>query len=252
MENLDVKTLPWAVGITFIDTETSASFVTLDNGMILSDMSIGDPAARTHEVTIPGKDGVLDLTDALGGVNYENRTITLEFRIIEYTTERFHAANSKMRNALDGRRMKVILGDDPGYYWLGRCAVDSDRSGKYVSVVKVTIDAEPFKYNVLSSYDPWVWDRFSFVDGVITQSADVVLTGATKSVTLPADPARCKLVLWLNTGTAKARLSTDATWHTLASGSNSFPEIRLSNTSASTLLLNGTATVGIEYRVGSL
>jgi hypothetical protein len=252
MENLDVKTLPWATDVAFTDEDNGEKFSTLDNGMILSDMSIGDPAARTHGVTIPGKDGVLDLTEALGGIYYENRTVELDFRIIDYTEKLFHLTSSKMRNALDGRKMKIILGDDPDHYWMGRCAVDVDRSGRYVSIVKVTVDADPYKYNVLSSYDPWEWDRFSFVDGVITQEADVTLTGSVKTVKLPVDPTRCKLVLWLNTGTAKARLSTDATWHTLASGSNSFPEIRLSNISESTLYLDGTGSVGIAYRIGSL
>jgi hypothetical protein len=251
-EILDVKTLPWAVSVTFIDTATNAKFETLGNGLILVNEDIGNPDTRTHGVAVPGKDGKLDLTEALGGFVFENRTISLEFRVIEHTTTRFHATASKLRNAINGRKMKIILGDDPGYYWIGRCSVDASHIGRSVSTVEVKMDAEPFKRSVVSSYDPWEWDRFSFVDGVVTQPKDVVLTGSMKSVALPLDPARGRVVLWLNTGSAQARLSTDATWHALASGANSMPEIRMSDTATSTLYLTGTGTVGVEYRVGSL
>ena len=87
---------------------------------------------------------------------------------------------------------------------------------------------------------------------MVTSQSDISLSGGTESVTLPKDPARGKPTLWLNSGSARARLSTDPTWHTLRNGANLYPEIRQSADGEVTLLLDGSGSVGIEYRIGSL
>lgn len=223
-----------------------------DWDLVLRSFEIEDANARRFAVAIPGRDGVLDLSDALGGVYYENRKIVMNFVCVNFVSERFHLLASTMRNALDGKVMRLTFSGDLAYFYRGRVQVDAEWGGLNYSVITVTMDAEPHKYNVISSYDPWKWSPFNFVTGVITQASDVVLNGGTETVTLPPDPARGKPTLWLNTGNARARLSTEQTWHTLKAGANLFPEIRMSATEQTRLLLNGTGSVGIEYRVGSL
>jgi len=223
-----------------------------DWNLVLRSFEIEDANARRFAVEIPGRDGVLDLSDALGGVYYENRKIVLNFACVNFVTERFHLLASIMRNALDGKVMRLTFSGDLAYFWRGRAQVDAEWGGLNYSVITVTIDAEPHKYSVISSYEPWEWSPFNFVTGVITQASDIALTGGTVTVTLPVDPARGKPTLWLNTGSAKARLSSDQKWHTLKAGANLFPEIRMSATAEVQLLLNGTGSVGVEYRVGSL
>lgn len=227
-----------------------------DLGLFLCDVDISDPDARRYQVEVPGRDGALDLTEALGGVYFENREIELTLVCVNYTTARFHLISSQLRNLLDGRLVRMTLSDDIGHFWRGRCQVETSRSGLDATEVVVRMDAEPHKYNVFGSYEPWKWSPFSFVDGVITRAEDVVLVnGETKTVSLPVDPARLKPTLWLNTGgsgSVSAKLSTDPTWHVLRSGKNTVPEIRLSDRTGVVLQLRGTGRVGIDYRVGSL
>lgn len=218
-------------------------------------MKVPDAKARGYEVTIPGRDGTLDLTEALGGVYFENREITLEFLYDQGSEERFHYESSRIRNIIDGKVFRVSASTDMGYFWLGRCSVDTSMLGRDMMKLTVTVDAGPHKLSVSSSYEAWRWSPFSFVDGVVTQPSDVTLSNQTKTVTLPVDPARGKPALWLNSGAAgavTARLSSSTLWLSLKPGKNVFPEIRMSDKEQRTLVLRGTGSVGVEYRLGSL
>ena len=242
--------------ITFIDEGTSMEYDTRDWGYFLAPvMEIPDAQARRYEQTIPGMDGKLDLTDALGGTVYENRELTFTFVFANGTPQQYHTEASRIRNMLDGKKFRAILSDDLGWYWVGRCQVEAKRVGRGLMALVITMDAGPYKLNVTSSYEAWRWDPFSFVDGVVTQQEDIDLNNQTKTVSLPIDPSGSKVKLWLNVasnGSVSAKLSSDQTWHPLKMGSNLIPEIRMSRTSETTLQLKGTGSVGVEYRVGSL
>ena len=252
-----------------IDTHANSKYATItvdatdttydlrDLGFLLESYKIPDPTARRHEVSVPGRDGTLDLTEALGGVYFENRTIQLDLNGNALTSELFVLNSSMLRNALDGKVCKLTFSDDLPYYWLGRAAVDAERLGRHHMSVQISLDAYPYKLAHESSYEPWKWSPFSFVDGVVTRPEDVVLNNQTKTVTLPADPARQKVTLWLNSGSSgsvRVRTSREdsATYHLLRLGRNRFPEVRMAADAETILYLTGKGTVGIDYRRGSL
>lgn len=252
---LDPHTVGTATWVRFVDEATGESIDSRDLDVVVSAYSVSDTPARRYTVEVPGRDGALDLTEALGGVYFGNREVTIELNAAGITREQGRYIASHLRNTLDGKLVRCIASDDPAYFWLGRCQVDADKERMFpVLNVTITIDAEPYKHGITSSYEPWLWDLFSFVDGVITQQSDVILDNETKSVTLPKDPARGKPILWLNSssGTVSARLSTDQTWHLLRSGKNTLPDIRMRAESEVVLQLRGTGSVGVEYRIGSL
>lgn len=242
---------------TIVVESTGTVYDTRALGFLLESYKIPDPNARRHEVKVPGRDGTLDLTEALGGVYFENRNISLELNGNAITSEHFQRNCSILRNALDGRVCKLTFSDDPNYYWLGRVAVDAVRLGRHHMSITVKLDAYPYKLSLDGSYDPWRWSPFSFVDGVVTHPEDVVLSNQTKTVTLPVDPARQKVTLWLNTGSSgSVRVRTDrestSAYHLLRLGRNRFPEVRLAADAETTLYLTGRGSVGIDYRRGSL
>ena len=240
--------------VVFTDEVTGEELDTREWGFFVAPiMSIPDAVARTVVQEVPGMDGVLDLTEALGGVRFENRE--LEFQLIydNNNESTFHYMASQVRNALDGRRMRVLFSEDVGWYWTGRCQVGTEKVGRRLMSLGVTVDAYPFKQSVASSYEMWKWDPFSFRDGVITRQQDVELNGGTATVDLPKDPSGSKVTLWLNSGTSvRARMSTETSWHTLRSGKNTFAEIRMSADRETQIVLSGTGSVGVDYRVGSL
>lgn len=239
--------------VTFIDEATNSRYVTTtDWDLIWRSIEIEDALARRFSVTVPGRDGQLDLSDALGGIYYENRNIVLEFVCVNYIIERFNLLASRIRNALDGKVCRVVLSNDSSYFWRGRPQIEAEWGGLNYSIIRVSMDAEPYKYSVSSSYDPWIWNTFSFVNGTIVTESDVVVNNRTIERTLPADRARGKPTIWLNNGEVQVKLSTMTQWLTLKSGANVFPEIRMSAQEPKVLQLKGKGTVGIDYRLGSL
>lgn len=239
---------------TFTVEKTNVSYNTKSAWKLFrAHFEIDDAELRRYEVVVPGRDGKLDLSDALGGTYFEDRNITMTFRCINYTSERFHLLASTIRNAIDGKKCRIVLSDDPAYYWSGRPQVEASWDGDKSDIV-ITASVFPYKLSTVTGYEAWKWDPFSFVDGRITKQEDVVLENQTKSVSLPIDPARGKVTLWLNSGDVSAQMVAygDYTWHKLKSGVNTFPTIRLSDEKRVWLNLRGTGSVGVEYRLGSL
>lgn len=57
-----------------------------DWGLIWTDVKIESPEEQRKYITIPGRDGVLDLTEALkNGVRYGNRSVTNTFILPDRT-----------------------------------------------------------------------------------------------------------------------------------------------------------------------
>lgn len=127
-------------GIKF---DTKHSYDDLD--LILSSKTIGSPSVKITTVDIPGADGVLDFTEFFGEPKYNNRTLTFEFRSIKTFSAQL-AQDSSVKNALHGKKMKIILDDDPSYYFYGRVSVgDWESENNIVGKVTITCDCEPYK-----------------------------------------------------------------------------------------------------------
>lgn len=77
---------------------------------------------------------------------------------------------SEISEFIHGKKLRMVLEDDPGYYYEGRFWVDSwesnnDGSG---STITISYSVEPYKVSILSSLDEWIWDPFSFYTGTIS------------------------------------------------------------------------------------
>ena len=66
--------------------------------------------------------------------------------------------------------MRIVLDDDPTFFYLGRCRVSSFTNSKGVGTISVECDCEPYKYKI---------DR-TVVTMAITGTVDVVLTNSRK------------------------------------------------------------------------
>lgn len=86
-----------------------------DWGLKLESMSISFPEAKTDQVDIPGANGLLDLSEVNGQICYKNRTLTLNFSLLDDYTE-WHDLSSKIAKVLHGKVIKCVLPDDPNYY----------------------------------------------------------------------------------------------------------------------------------------
>lgn len=114
-----------------------------DLGLILSDCSISPATPKTNYINIPGADGSLDLTEALGEVKYNDRTGKLVFSVLP--TDDFEEKKSEISNFLNGKRFKITLDKDPDWYYQGRCSINSWKCDKKVGQITVDLKLQPFK-----------------------------------------------------------------------------------------------------------
>lgn len=115
-----------------------------DLSLILTDKEIGTPAPKTALVNIPGGDGVLDFTEAFGGVKYENRKLSFDFVTI-VPQEEFMEQFSLIQNALHGQRMEISLDADPGWFYTGRVSVSPWKADRRVGKITIDCDCQPYK-----------------------------------------------------------------------------------------------------------
>ena len=174
-----------------------------DFGLILSSKSVSLPRAKTKTVEVPGADGELDLTDVLTDeVKYSNRKLQFTFTVIDHFNG-WATRLSQVTNYLHGRRLKVMMDWDKHYYYEGRCTVNSLKSKKRTATIVIDVDASPWKMERNAIYQPWEWDDFCFIDGIIRKNTFHVIGGAVggQDVTLintrkPATPTvTCSVAL---------------------------------------------------------
>ena len=114
-----------------------------DFELVLTSKTVGAPSIKTETVDVPGADGSLDLTEFFGEVFFENRELNFEFAC---KTEPYLEVYSYFKNKVHGKKMKIRLSDDPGFYYLGRVSINEWETDEGLGFVSVDVDAEPYKY----------------------------------------------------------------------------------------------------------
>ena len=145
----------------------------LDWGLVPLGMPVmAPPQQKLHIVDIPCSDGVLDLSNSLTRYPvFDNRRGTMNFAILHEETST-NQAYTKMLNFLQGTNVKMILEDDPDYFYEGRVYVDSidAKSDGHHSEVSIGYDLFPYRKSIYSSLDNWTWDDFNFELDSVDQS----------------------------------------------------------------------------------
>lgn len=109
---------------------------------------VSPPEPQTHYVEIPGMDGQLDLSESLyGGVRYKDREIKLSMLSTEDRSEWADLASDIMAK-LHGKTVRIILDDDPAYYYFGRVTVDKVEYGRHVLEIGITATVDPYKVSI--------------------------------------------------------------------------------------------------------
>ena len=119
------------------------------------------PALKEHIIDIPGKDGVLDLSESLCGFPmYERREGTVEFYVInEYGSRKrvggWQDTYSTIMEFMHGRVLRAILEDDPNYFYKGRFFVQEWKSEKDYSMIIIGYKVDPYKWEIQTSSQKW-------------------------------------------------------------------------------------------------
>ena len=212
------------------------------------------PSPDINEVSIPGMNGVIDLTELLTGyTTFGNRSGSFQFYVMDEYWPNWQTAYSTIMAYLNGKHMTMILDDDPGYFYDGRFTVSQWNSGKNVSSITITFSVHPYKQSLISSDEPWEWDPFSFVDGVIRQYGEIEVTDSYV-LTMNCDPEPSIPVFIVSdmvgdTFEVEHAYNGETNVYTLEEGDNVFPDLKLLE-GVNTLIFTGSAKVTVRYRGG--
>lgn len=119
-----------------------------DLNLVLSKVDVSPAAPKTTYVDIPGADGSLDLSEALGEVKFYDRTLKFTFTMHpggDLSEAAWEAKKTQVSNRLNGLACQIALDKDPGYYWQGRASVDEYQSNKRVRQIVVSAVVRPYK-----------------------------------------------------------------------------------------------------------
>ena len=220
-----------------------------DYGLYVTNTNpVEPPEVKAEYIEVPGRNGQIDLTEDLTGYTvYNNRQIVLKLGGRKRSQD-WPGFMSNFLNDLHGKSVKVIFDNDPSYYYQGRATVESDyEKGNEIARFTLTINAEPYKYSNQSTTEPWLWDPFSFVDGVIRYYNQLQVDGTAQIQVLGSEMP----VIPVFTTSVAMQVEFGGKTYDLAAGNNKIYDIVLMN-QAYTLTFTGTGTVSINYKTGRL
>lgn len=112
------------------------------------------PEIRTTTVEVPGRNGVIDFTEAFGGPTYENRKGEWQFLILQdidpETGRRFPSGErytfeeviDGLKEHIHGKKLYCTLEDNSDTYY-GRFVISDISSNKDYSTVTISYEIDP-------------------------------------------------------------------------------------------------------------
>lgn len=230
-------------GVTFADKIHTER----DWGLKLLSIYIPMPKPKTQLVDIPGGDGSIDLTEINARPAYDDRDgIELVFDIMDGDYKTWYLKYSEFADSVHGKKVKMVLDDEPDHYYMVRLELDGKKTNPVYGTITMSGSAEPFKYDLLVSNEPWRWDSFSFRTGVIRTLMDIEITSTNKKVTILGAGIDNPPV-FVVTQADNLKLTYGGRTYTLKVGRNRFPAVRVGKEDV-TLTFSGTGKLSVEYR----
>lgn len=227
------------IGVTFGDKHSFDDF-----GIYLTSKTINPPEPQTNTISVPLRDGSIDLTESLtNDVKYNDRKIDMTFSVV-HPMEQWSDKVSEIENFLHGKRMKVVFDDDANFYYIGRLKVNEWSSQKSIGKLVIECVADPYKYDI---QDDWLWDPFDFENGYISESENIPVSGSTTIVIV----GKHKKTYPTITASSAMTVAYNGATYNLTEGINKLYDMILDE-GENTLTFSGSGSVLIEYTGGSL
>ena len=152
------------------------------------------PEVKTKIVDIPGGDGVIDLTESLTGHPvFGNRAGSITFIIVDDFTYlmnehvSWEESYQKLLSYIHGRKMKMVLEDDPEWYYEGRFTVVDPKQYRAYSGITVEFDVGPYKWYLRDSMNNVSYDPFGAFTNVDPDTTFTNLAVSTTPTTYEFD-----------------------------------------------------------------
>lgn len=243
-------------GATIIVVKTEEKYHTFDDLrlIITNACSISEPEMNEEYISVKGRNGLLDISEALTGkATYKSRKIAIQLAGIDDETD-WDSNISALRNIFDGKLVKIIFDNDRAYFWYGRCHITGfEREGTCGKFTFELPNADPYKYAVQEFNEDWIWDSFNFENGVITEANEYTIDGHEEiripSGTMPVSPT---IIVTDIDGSLTIQKYGDSRKIDLMLGENKVYAITVNDNTESILMFDGKGTFSINYRGGSL
>ena len=115
--------------------------------LLMPGKEIGSPEVKKKLLDVEGADGTLDYTDFFGEPKYTDVKHKFPFATIVPMNE-FLSHYSIVKSALHGKKMPIILDDEPGFYYVGRIYVQPFTNEKNIGHITIEAECEPYKYKL--------------------------------------------------------------------------------------------------------
>lgn len=199
-----------------------------DLKLILASKEIGSPEPKIRQIEVEGADGSLDQTEYFGEVKYENVKHKFDFSTMVLQTE-FLSLFSTVKNALHGKKVRVILDDDPNFYYVGRLSVSPFTSSRGIGNLSIEAECEPYKYKL----------KKTVVSQAVSGTTVIRLTNGRK-----------RAVPTITTTAAMTIAFGEFTWTTSA-GTFVLPELELTE-GINDVSVTGVGNIRFEWQEGDL
>lgn len=236
--------MPGTLGVTIGEKHTLK-----DWNLGWTAITLGFPETKTYEQDIFGADGVLDITEAVtgGDVKYKNRSISLEFETPDEDFFEWGVIVSEVANYLAGQKKKIRLDTDPSFYYIGRLTIDVEKTDRLNGKLVISGDVDPYKYEIYSSLEDWVWDTFNFETDIIREYKDIKVDGEYQLCIL----GRRKRIIPVIECNSPMEVIYNGASYNLPKGKSKVFDIWLTD-GENILTFKGNGTVSVDYRGGSL
>ena len=199
-----------------------------DWGLILNSKNLDPPIPKTVKVSVDGRDGDLDLSEALTGeIRYQNRTANFTFLITEGSQADREYMINMIVNAIHGKTHKIILPDDLEHYLLGRCSVSGVSNDRAFGSFSVSADCEPYRYSIHET---------KRTIALTSNPVEIALSNSGRKTIIPT-------LVVSNT----ASISFGNTNLALSAGTYQIPALKLAS-GITTITVSGVGNLALSYR----
>ncbi|MCI8506906.1 MAG: hypothetical protein HFI67_12060 [Lachnospiraceae bacterium] len=236
-------------GMTIKKVKTGEENPLSDWGLALENaMPQETPEVKTYRIDVPGAHGILDLSEGLWGLRFENRKLPFVLGGLR-EKKRWPSVYSAFLNAYHGQQVEITLDIDPNWCYKGRFYVKGSlaRTAR-IGKMECELDADPFKYGKQSSLEPWKWDSFSFVNGVIRNYGNIEVNGSLEFPVIGGEHNVTPAFLLLS-GTVN--VSFRGITHEMVNGRNTFYDFDL-EPGRNLFSFTGSGRVAIDFKEVSL
>lgn len=202
-----------------------------DWGLIMHEKIVSPPVPKTNYVSVPGRDGDLDLTEALSGVvNYQDRKALYTFLLTDGTHADRVELISQIIGVLHGQSVQIIDTDDyPDYYMIGRLTVTDVSNSNAYGVLKIEAVCQPWRY------------------AINQKSKSVTVSASSGTVTVTMTNSGYKTVAPTLTITGSVTITYGSTSTTLSAGTYILAGLRFTP-GVNTVTVAGAGTITISYQ----